>query len=105
MAVTVCDHICWRIRQAEVDQFHILLISVIRPSTKGPQNMAIFSAPELFRRWNEVLARLDGEECYIALSFHNSYYLSGLPMQQWGRFSRSEEHTSELQSRGHLVCR
>src|SRR5690625_6308627 len=22
-----------------------------------------------------------------------------------GRFSRSEEHTSELQSRGHLVCR
>jgi len=49
--------------------------------------MAIFSAPELFRRWNEVLARLDGEECYIALSFHNSYYLSGLPMQQWGRFS------------------
>src|SRR5690625_2713010 len=25
--------------------------------------------------------------------------------QEWGRGSRSEEHTSELQSRGHLVCR
>src|SRR5437660_7041829 len=23
----------------------------------------------------------------------------------WRRFPRSEEHTSELQSRGHLVCR
>src|SRR5207253_6573131 len=25
--------------------------------------------------------------------------------QQWQRDGRSEEHTSELQSRGHLVCR
>ena len=49
--------------------------------------MAIFSAPEISRRWNEVLSELNGEECLIALSFHNSYYLSGLPMQQWGRFS------------------
>src|SRR5690625_5599442 len=28
-----------------------------------------------------------------------------IPINLAGRFSRSEEHTSELQSRGHLVCR
>src|SRR5690625_7930659 len=27
------------------------------------------------------------------------------PMRGVGEFARSEEHTSELQSRGHLVCR
>src|SRR5690625_6150375 len=27
------------------------------------------------------------------------------PMPKWGADLRSEEHTSELQSRGHLVCR
>src|SRR2546422_11125132 len=31
--------------------------------------------------------------------------LRGLRLYQRGRFSRSEEHTSELQSRLHLVCR
>src|SRR5690625_6107423 len=31
----------------------------------------------------------------------------GYDLQEWGRVTveRSEEHTSELQSRGHLVCR
>src|SRR5690625_6509669 len=28
-----------------------------------------------------------------------------LQMQSWSVMRRSEEHTSELQSRGHLVCR
>src|SRR5207253_11008265 len=28
-----------------------------------------------------------------------------LMCQQYGQVTRSEEHTSELQSRGHLVCR
>lgn len=49
--------------------------------------MAIFSVPEITRRGRRVLDRLDREECIIAFSFHNSYYLSGLPMLQWGRFS------------------
>src|SRR5690625_6818035 len=30
---------------------------------------------------------------------------SNLEFSQWNRIFRSEEHTSELQSRGHLVCR
>src|SRR5207253_5520231 len=30
---------------------------------------------------------------------------SPVPMQSGGGLRRSEEHTSELQSRGHLVCR
>src|SRR5690625_3627503 len=29
----------------------------------------------------------------------------GLPAEQYAIQTRSEEHTSELQSRGHLVCR
>lgn len=49
--------------------------------------MAIFTAREITTRWDRVLDRLQGEECVIALSFHNSYYLSGLPMLQWGRYS------------------
>jgi creatinase len=49
--------------------------------------MAIFSAGEIERRWHAVQGRLANEDCLVALSFHNSYYLSGLPMLQWGRFS------------------
>src|SRR5207253_11308581 len=33
----------------------------------------------------------------------NPFY--NLPTNRHGHFARSEEHTSELQSRGHLVCR
>src|SRR5207253_10594427 len=42
---------------------------------------------------------------------HHGHYLDDLVLGVSGRdrmrgfFSRSEEHTSELQSRGHLVCR
>src|SRR5437870_8895974 len=34
-----------------------------------------------------------------------SWSSSAASARYWARFSRSEEHTSELQSRGHLVCR
>src|SRR5439155_3616903 len=32
-------------------------------------------------------------------------YVAGSPSSGWANATRSEEHTSELQSRGHLVCR
>src|SRR5437870_10041619 len=35
----------------------------------------------------------------------NGQEVTQLPMYQRARLGRSEEHTSELQSRGHLVCR
>ncbi|NEY19519.1 aminopeptidase P family protein [Bacillus ginsengihumi] len=47
----------------------------------------IFTAEEICRRQSAVINKLNEEDCFIALSFHNSYYLSGLPMLQWGRFA------------------
>src|SRR5207253_9336702 len=32
-------------------------------------------------------------------------YIDGAKREEFGPIDRSEEHTSELQSRGHLVCR
>src|SRR5690625_5540799 len=32
-------------------------------------------------------------------------FLDGVTIDNWFTYFRSEEHTSELQSRGHLVCR
>jgi Xaa-Pro aminopeptidase len=45
----------------------------------------IFSRQEIERRWTAVRQRLGDCECLVAPSFHNSYYLSGLPVLQWGR--------------------
>src|SRR5690606_41707669 len=36
--------------------------------------------------------------------YHDLHFAYGLPVRQ-GHFDRSEEHTSELQSRENLVCR
>ena len=49
--------------------------------------MPIFSHDEIERRWQAVREGLGEAECVVAPSFHNSYYLSGLPVLQWGRFS------------------
>ena len=49
--------------------------------------MPIFSRDEIERRWEEVRACLGEAECVVAPSFHNSYYLSGVPVLQWGRFA------------------
>src|SRR5690625_7365478 len=67
--------------------FFFFFFLLIRP----PPRSTLFPYTTLFR------SRMF---CSIALSnlrlLHRSYHLS---------VSRSEEHTSELQSRGHLVCR
>lgn len=49
--------------------------------------MPIFSSAEIERRWREVAARLGDADCLVVPSFHNSYYLSGVPVLQWGRFA------------------
>lgn len=49
--------------------------------------MPIFSREEIERRWRAVASRLGNAECAVVPSFHNSYYLSGLPVLQWGRFA------------------
>jgi Xaa-Pro dipeptidase len=45
----------------------------------------IFSAAEISRRLDAVRRTLDGADCAVVPSFHNSYYLSGSPMLRWGR--------------------
>lgn len=49
--------------------------------------MPIFTRGEIERRWNSVSARLGDAQCLVVPSFYNSYYLSGLPVIQWGRWA------------------
>jgi Xaa-Pro dipeptidase len=49
--------------------------------------VSIFSTGEVRRRWSAVRERLTDLDCVVAASFHNSYYLSGLPMLPWGRYA------------------
>src|SRR5690625_2857430 len=50
-----------------------------------------------------------GPEALLAAGVTNALHAAGFavfgPTHQAARLERSEEHTSELQSRGHLVCR
>lgn len=48
--------------------------------------MPIFSPSEVRRRQREITARLEAE-CVVVSSFHNSYYASGFPMRQFGRYA------------------
>src|SRR2546422_7952029 len=63
-------------------------------------NMRIFSHPEPWRKWRhgEFLLRRDR----LIPACH---WLCGTRRQTHVNDERSEEHTSELQSRLHLVCR
>jgi Xaa-Pro aminopeptidase len=49
--------------------------------------MPIFTRGEIERRWKAVTARLGEAQCLVVPSFYNSYYLSGLPVIQWGRWA------------------
>ncbi|MDR0358193.1 MAG: Xaa-Pro peptidase family protein [bacterium] len=51
------------------------------------QTLGVFSEAEIRRRWDEVRSRLAHAECVVSPTFHNSYYLSGLPVKPWGRFA------------------
>src|SRR5690625_6805686 len=56
----------------------------------------------LYKDWNSkinVISRKDIDNLYP------NHILHSLSISAFMSFSRSEEHTSELQSRGHLVCR
>lgn len=57
--------------------------------TAGSEERAVglFSDAEMRRRWDGVRSRLAHAECVVSPTFHNSYYLSGVPVKQWGRFA------------------
>ena len=46
----------------------------------------IFSEVEIERRQTEICAVLEAD-CLVVTSFHNSYYSSGFPMRQFGRYA------------------
>src|SRR5690625_6843247 len=79
---------------------------------RRPPRSTLFPYTTLFRSWNrsrlnEAHARLRARKAHtlmVALIDDTTYQVVSLT--ELGRHAgRSEEHTSELQSRGHLVCR
>src|SRR5207253_9862303 len=56
-------------------------------------------APSFNGRTADSGSAYRGSNPWGAANLESSTYLSGVPAK-----TRSEEHTSELQSRGHLVC-
>src|SRR5690625_3731561 len=76
-----------------------------------PSRPAIWTGPSRFRQRNATMRRTTG--CGVLLGLVRGRELrSAIPAEPSARYLsahflavRSEEHTSELQSRGHLVCR
>src|SRR5690625_7033853 len=58
-------------------------------------------------KWLDTLATMQGapeeQQLEVINRFWNQIAVAGEDIDIWG-VERSEEHTSELQSRGHLVC-
>src|SRR2546422_5300214 len=70
-------------------------------SSSGPTSRGILGTPEYMApEQMQPGFKLDARADIYALASIAYHMLSGRPP-----FSRSEEHTSELQSRLHLVCR
>src|SRR5690554_7644798 len=90
---------------------------------RRPPRSTLFPYTTLFRsrpvmgKWHKVLDQGDGKEGgYVLLSGEekltvkptftsNDVVDCDLPVKAGALIGRSEEHTSELQSRPHLVCR
>src|SRR5690625_6787105 len=53
----------------------------------------------------EALRRLNEENATDFATEYGGARFRGVLTRSRGNYTRSEEHTSELQSRGHLVCR
>src|SRR3989442_9816962 len=75
------------------------LISFFFLMIRRPPRSTLFPYTTLFRSLSIVGKDYHTEEHVIG------YYNTGDRMKFWGKLGRSEEHTSELQSRPHLVCR
>src|SRR2546428_7634057 len=70
--------------------------------------MPLALTPRLLRRGLELFAVISLIGVLLVLVFFGENlqgFLSGLANLGWGWMLRSEEHTSELQSRSDLVCR
>src|SRR5207253_8695101 len=68
------------------------------------RHVAVKVLPDHLARDQEALARFTREAKAVA-ALNHANILAIHDFDQCGGTVRSEEHTSELQSRGHLVCR
>src|SRR5437870_10787449 len=85
---------------------------------RQPTTSTLFPYTTLFRSGNEIVARRNGQGPervqhlifirqlrIVAFVPRREHVNDGARDEHGNRRQRSEEHTSELQSRGHLVCR
>src|SRR5437870_8802998 len=70
---------------------------------RPPPRPTLFPYTTLFRS-HAGSRQADDEDRQLEHDRHREQHLRG-EAQERTRLDRSEEHTSELQSRGHLVCR
>src|SRR5690625_7010165 len=106
-----------------------LLNDVLNDSLKGVSGVCPGSQPCWFCTWDQSpnrMAGIDSDDHHelggawpLAMAPNGSKLVVGASIDnllveldrettrgdEFGRIERSEEHTSELQSRGHLVCR
>src|SRR5207253_6949717 len=91
------ESICLDVLAAEPENQEALIILLLAVTDRFSKSYGVSDTQA-----KEILRRITGE-------YEQAYY-SGILAErrakaQLARGTRSEEHTSELQSRGHLVCR
>src|SRR2546422_5533405 len=69
---------------------------------RRPPRSTLFPYTTLFRSWSSASSSSCSSSVLVAASSKRSFVM---PTPRVGIAARSEEHTSELQSRLHLVCR
>src|SRR5690625_456981 len=82
-----------------------LLVEVTTGFDVAQVQMNVSYAGSSWQRCGQVVLRCElSQQAFDVKRFSNAP-VAALPCKLSDRPSRSEEHTSELQSRGHLVCR
>src|SRR5690625_6274871 len=88
--------------------FTLLLLSV--PTIVNASALIIHEEPiysKSVKEDRESLSRIiTGKDIDLSFLAENNMVLNKEQyLEEWNKHNRSEEHTSELQSRGHIVCR
>src|SRR2546429_4562433 len=94
--------VCSQWRLFVMLECHCLFVFFFFLMIRRPPRSTLFPYTTLFRSMRESRATRKGERERERQPFRFHRFLHGSP---GGRRYRSEEHTSELQSRLHLVCR
>src|SRR5690625_6375100 len=105
-------------RRERANAIRILSMDAVQKANSGHPGAPMGMADIAEVLWNDHLSHNPGNPQWVnrdrfvlsnghgSMLIYSLLHLSGydLPMSELQNF-RSEEHTSELQSRGHLVCR